>query len=164
MTLATIVAATDNDVISKGNKIPWRMPGDMAYLRSKVKGHPLIMGRATYDSMGKAYPGCTNVVVSRHLKELPDAIVVSSLKAALALDEVKNDSEPFIFGGESIFEAAMPLTEKIYLTRIHAQIEGDRFFHYNPAEWHEVSRDEHKKDKENPYDYDFITLERNQAL
>jgi dihydrofolate reductase len=158
--ISAIVAATDNHVISKDNKIPWRMPADMAYLRKKVNGHALIMGRATYDSMGKAYPGCTNIVVSRRVKELPDAIVVHSMLEALELPEVKKDSEPFIFGGETIFNEAMPYTERIYLTRIHAQIDGDRFFHYNPNEWVEASRDECKKDDKNPYDYDFITLER----
>jgi dihydrofolate reductase len=125
--ISAIVAATDNHVISKDNKIPWRMPADMAYLRKKVNGHALIMGRATYDSMGKAYPGCTNIVVSRRVKELPDAIVVHSMLEALELPEVKKDSETFIFGGETIFNEAMPYTERIYLTRIHAQIDGDRF-------------------------------------
>jgi dihydrofolate reductase len=158
--LSAIVAATDNDIISKDNKIPWRMPADMAYLRLKVNGHVLIMGRATYDSMGKAYPGCTNIVVSRHIKELPDAIVVNSMQDALSLDEVKKDSEPFIFGGESIFNEAMPYTQKIYLTRIHANIDGDRFFHFNPGEWNEVSKEVHKKDGQNPFDYDFIILVR----
>jgi dihydrofolate reductase len=160
MRLSAIVAATDNNIISKDNKIPWRMPADMAYLRSKVNGHVLIMGRATYDSMGRAYPGCTNVVVSRHVNALPDAIVVHSMEDALNLEEVKKDSEPFIFGGESIFNEAMPYTQRLYLTRIHAQIDGDRFFHYNPVEWREISKEEHKKNGKNPYDYDFLILER----
>jgi dihydrofolate reductase len=158
--ISAIVAATDNDVISKDNKIPWRMPEDMKYLRSKVNGHVLIMGRATYDSMGKAYPGCTNIVVSRSLKELPDAIVVHSMEDALNLDEVKKDNEPFIFGGETIFNEAMPYTDRIYLTRIHAQIDGDRYFQYDPNDWQEVNREEHQKDDANPYDYDFIILEK----
>jgi dihydrofolate reductase len=158
--ISAIVAATDNDVISKDNKIPWKMPADMAYLRKTVKGHSLIMGRATYDSMGRAYPGCVNIVVSRHIKKLPDAIVVHSMEEALNLDEVKKDSQAFIFGGESIFNEAMPYTKKIYLTRIHAQLEGDRFFHYNPDEWKEVLKEEHKRDDKNSYDYDFIILER----
>jgi dihydrofolate reductase len=138
------------------------MPADMAYLRKTVKGHCLIMGRATYDSMGKAYPGCVNIVVSRHIKNLPNAIVVHSMEEALNLDEVKKDSQPFIFGGESIFNEAMPYTKKIYLTRIHAQIDGDRFFHYNPGEWEEISKEQHKKDDENPFNYNFIVLERKQ--
>jgi dihydrofolate reductase len=158
--LSAIVAATDNDVISKDNKIPWRMPADMKYLRQKVNGHVLIMGSATYESMGKAYPGCTNIVVSRNLKDLPDAIVVHSMEEALGREEVKKDPEPFIFGGESIFNEAMPYTQRIYLTRIHAQIDGDRFFHYNPAEWNEISKQQHKKDDQNPYSYDYIILER----
>jgi dihydrofolate reductase len=158
--ISAIVAVTDNDVISKNNKIPWRMPADMTYLRKTVKGHVLIMGRATYDSMGRAYPGCINVVISRHIKDLPDAIVVSSMEDALSLEEVKKDLQPFIFGGESIFNEAMPYTQKIYLTRIHTLLDGDRFFQYSPTEWRQSSKEEHKKDSENPYDYDFIILER----
>jgi dihydrofolate reductase len=160
MVISAMVAATDNDVISKDGKIPWKMPDDEKHMHSIISGHALIMGRTTYDFMGKAYAGCTNIVVSRHIKELPDAIVVNSMQNALSLDEVKKDSEPFIFGGESIFIEAMPYTQKIYLTRIHANIDGDRFFHYNPSEWNEVSKEVHKKDGQNPFDYDFIILVR----
>jgi dihydrofolate reductase len=158
--ISAIVAATDNEVISKANKIPWRMPADAAYLRQKIKNHVLIMGSATYYSMGKAYPGSLNVVVSRKDLKLADATVVHSIEEALNLEEVKIDSEPFIFGGETIYKLAMPYTQRIYLTKIHAQIDGDRFFRYNPQEWKEVSREEHKKDSLNPYDYDMIVLER----
>jgi dihydrofolate reductase len=158
--ISAIVAATDNNVISNNNKIPWRMPADAAYLRSKVKDHVLIMGSATYNSMSKAYPGSINVVISRKNLSLPDAIVVHSVEDALNLKEVKNDNEPFIFGGETIYKLAMPYTQRIYLTKIHAQIDGDRFFRYNPQEWKEVSREEHKKDSLNPYDYDMVVLER----
>jgi dihydrofolate reductase len=158
--LSAIVAATDNNVISKNNKIPWKMPADVAFLRQKIKGHALIMGSATYSSMGKAYPGCTNIVLSRHLEELPDATVVRTVDEALKLDEVKKDNEPFIFGGETIYKLAMPFIQRIYLTRIHTPIAGDWFFNYNPNDWKEVSKEEHKKDAVNPYDYTFIILER----
>jgi|GEM_PF-59008 len=160
MIISVMVAASDNDVISKDGVIPWKMPADEKHMDAIISGHVLIMGRGTYNFMGKAYPGCTNVVVSRQIKDLPDAIVVHSMQDALDLQEVKKDTEPFIFGGESIFNEAMPYTQKIFLTRIHASIDGDRFFHYNPDEWTEISREEHKKDEQNPYDYDFIILER----
>jgi dihydrofolate reductase len=160
MAISAMVAATDNHVISKDGIIPWKMPHDEKHMDSIISGHALIMGRTTYDFMGKAYPGCTNIVVSRHIKELPDAIVVNSVQDALNLEEVKKDNEPFIFGGESIFNEVMQYTQKIYLTRIHANIDGDRFFHFDPTEWKELSHEEHKKDDKNPYDYDFIILVR----
>jgi dihydrofolate reductase len=162
MILSAMVAATDNDVISKNGVIPWRMLADESYMRRKITGHPIIMGSGTYKFMKKAYSGSPNIVISNTMQpaDAPDVIVVRSLDEALDLEEVKNDSEPFIFGGEGIYNAAMPKTQRIYLTRIHAHIDGDRFFKFNPDEWKEVSRDEHKKDAENPYDYDFIILER----
>lgn len=160
--ISAIVAATDNDVISKNGVIPWRMPADSKYLREKVTGHCIIMGSGTYKFMGHAYPGCTNIVISNTMRteEVPDGILVRSLEEALNLPEVKKDKEPFIFGGQGIYEAAMPKTQRIYLTRVHTHIDGDRFFKYNFDEWQEVSRQARHKDADNPYDYDFIVLER----
>jgi dihydrofolate reductase len=160
--ISAIVAATDNDVISKNGVIPWRMPADSKYLREKVAGHVIIMGSGTYKFMGHAYPGCTNIVISNTMQpqEVPDGILVRSIDEALNLAEVKKDSEVFIFGGQGIYEAAMPKTERIYLTRIHTQIDGDRFIKYDTHEWQEISKEEHEKDANNPYDYTFIILER----
>jgi dihydrofolate reductase len=163
MIISAMVAATDNDVISKDGIIPWKMPADEKHMDSIISGHVLIMGQNTYNFMGQAYPGCTNIVLSVNIKSLPDAIVAHSMEEAMNRPEFKNDPEPFIFGGESIFNEAMPYTQRIYLTRIHAQIDGDRFFHYNPAEWSEVSKQQHKKDDQNPYSYDYIILERKKS-
>jgi dihydrofolate reductase len=160
--ISAIVAATDNDVISKNGVIPWRMPADSAYLKKIVTGHPIIMGSGTYKFMKRAYPGCTNIVISNTMQasEALDAILVHSVEEALNLEEVKNSEESFIFGGQGIYDAAMPKTNRIYLTRIHANIDGDKFFKYSADKWHETSKDTHKKDADNPYDYDFIILER----
>lgn len=160
--VSAIVGATENDVIAKDGKIPWHMPADFAHVREITMGHPIIMGRATYEPIGHNLPGRLNIVVSRNpnYKVFPDAILVNSVEDALDLNQVKNSDEIFIFGGQSIFEAAMPHIQKIYLTRIHTTIDGDRFFKYNPDEWTEVSRQSHKKDEKNPYDYDFIVLQR----
>jgi dihydrofolate reductase len=162
MTLSAIVAATDNDVISKNGVIPWKMPADEQFLRRTINGRPIILGSGTYRFMGRAYGKGLNIVVSNTIKpeDAPDTIVAQSIDEALSREELKDFDEVFIFGGQGIYEAAMPKTERIYLTRIHTQIDGDRFFRYNPDEWEEVSRQEHKKDEQNPYDYDFITLER----
>jgi dihydrofolate reductase len=162
MLISAIVAATDNGVISKNGIIPWKMPADEQYLRQSIKGRPIILGSGTYKFMRKAYSGSLNVVVSNTMKpeDAPDAVIVHSVDEALNLGELKNFDEVFIFGGQGIYEEAMPKTDRIYLTKIHTTIDGDRFFKYNPEEWEEVSRVEHTKDSENPYDYDFIILER----
>jgi dihydrofolate reductase len=162
MKISAIVAASKNDVIAKKGIIPWSLPADLKRVKSVTMGRPLIMGRATYEPIGRNLPGRLNIVVSRNpdFKVLPGAVLVSSLEEALKLNPVKKAAEVFIFGGQSIFEAAMPFVQKIYLTRIHANIDGDRFFRYDPEQWVEVSREIHKKDSINPYDFDFITLER----
>jgi dihydrofolate reductase len=162
MLISAIVAATDNDVISKNGIIPWKMPADEQYLRQSINGRPIILGSGTYKFMRRAYGKGINIVVSNTMKpeDAPDAIVVHSVDEALAREELKNFDEIFIFGGQGIYEEAMPKTDRIYLTRIHTSIGGDRFFKYNSDEWQEVSKVEHPKDGENPYDYDFIILER----
>jgi dihydrofolate reductase len=165
MLISAAVAATDNDVISKNGIIPWKMPADEKFLRQTINGRPIILGSGTYKFMGRAYGKSSNVlniVVSNTMKpqDAPDAIVVHSIDEALARSELKDFDEVFIFGGQQIYEGAMPKTQRIYLTRIHTTIDGDRFFKYDPNEWQEVSREEHKKDEQNPYDYDFIVLER----
>lgn len=162
MVLSIIVGATDNNVISKNGLIPWKMPADFAYVRKKTWGHPIIMGRGTHDHVGKTLTGRINIVVSSNpdYKVAEGSILVSSVEDALQLPQVKNVTEAFIFGGEGIYNSAMPYVQKIYLTRIHTQIDGDRFFNYDKSQWHEVSKEKHQKDKDNPYDYDFIVLER----
>jgi dihydrofolate reductase len=164
MMISAIVAASDNNVIASNGKIPWNMPADVAFMRSKIKGHPLIMGSATHDSIGSIFPepGTINVVISRNpdYKASPGAIVVKTVEEALDLPQIQQSDEAFIFGGETIYKLAMPFTQKIYLTRIHITVNGDRFFNYDSEQWLEVARESHEKDEKNSYDYDFITLER----
>jgi dihydrofolate reductase len=160
--LSAIVAASDNNVIGDKGKIPWKLPADSDFVTQKTMGHPLIMGSHTHDLIGKSLPGRVNIVISLRpdYKAAEGAIVVHSVDEALALDEVKNNDEAFIFGGQKIYELAMSQTRRIYLTRVHATVNGDAFFTYDPSEWREVSREIHKADDQNPYDFDFIVLER----
>lgn len=166
MKISAIVAATDNDVISKNGVIPWKMPSDEAYTIEKTNKHPVIMGHGTYDFVHKKWFDSLVIVVSRNpnLQLVDGQILASSVEQALALPQIKGANEVFIFGGQPIYEAAMPYTQRIYLTRIHATIDGDRFFKYNPHEWVEVSKQSHQKDEQNPYDYDFIVLERKNPI
>jgi dihydrofolate reductase len=162
MLISAIVGATENDVIAKDGGIPWNLKSDLRYTNNTTMGHPIIMGRGTHDFIGKSLPGRLNVVVSHNpnYKVHEDAVLANSIEEALALPEVKKADEVFIYGGQDIYKAAMPYIQKIYLTRIHANIDGDRFFKYDPSEWKEVSKESHKADFENEYDYDFVVLER----
>jgi dihydrofolate reductase len=162
MTISAFVATDDEGAIGKNGQIPWDLPADMKRMRELTLGHPIIMGRATHDSIGRTLPGRLNVVVSANpdYKPANGSVLVGSLEAALDLDEVKKADEVFIFGGESIYNLAMPHTQRIYLTKVHTIANGDRFFKYDSGKWQEISVEKNAKDSDNPYDYDFIILER----
>lgn len=160
MLLSIIVALSDNRVIGAGNQLPWRLSADLKRVKALTMGHHLIMGRKTYESIGRPLPGRTNVIITRNASYAPQGcVVVDSLPAALAT--AASDSEVFVFGGGEIFREALPLVKRIYLTRVHCQIEGDTHFpELNPAEWREVERQDFKSDEKNEYDYSFVTLDR----
>jgi dihydrofolate reductase len=159
--ISAIVAVSDNDVISQNGIIPWKMPADFAHLKAVTMGHPIIMGRKTHEYIGRTLPGRLNIVLSRNsnFKVYEGSALVHSLEEALNLKDVKDANEAFAFGGE-IYSQTMDKTKRIYLTRIHTTVQGDNFFKFDPEEWKEVKKDEHKKDEKNPYDYDFIILEK----
>jgi dihydrofolate reductase len=157
--ISVIVATAKDGVIGKTGGIPWYLPADLAHFKQTTMGHPIIMGRVTHESIGKALPGRRNIVISHNAKYQAEGCdVVDSLESALKL--VENEPEVFIIGGEAIYNLALPLAEQLYLTKVNAKIDGDKHFLYNPAEWKGLSREEHTADDKNPYDYTFITLER----
>jgi dihydrofolate reductase len=161
MHISLIVATDKQGVIGKDNVIPWNMPADMAHFKQTTLGHPIIMGRKTFESIGRPLPGRQNIVVSRQSDFSPLGVQVAhSLDQAIALAVVSHVKEIFIIGGQSIYEEALAKASKIYLTLIHADVKGDRYFKYEPSEWQEVSRQHHKADVDNPFSYDFIVLER----
>jgi dihydrofolate reductase len=158
-----IVAVADNGVIGKAGKIPWRVPDDWAYFKKTTLGHPIIMGKGTYESLGKPLPGRKNIVISSTKSyQAAGCAVVGSLPAALAAARgAEGDNEIFIIGGASIYELALPVADRLYLTRVHANPEGDRFFpKYDASNWREISAEPHRADDRNEYDYDFVILER----
>lgn len=159
MKISIIVAAAENGVIGRRNKIPWHMPAELAYFKKITMGHPIIMGRKTHESIGRTLPGRYNIVITTNINYKPagGSKVVTSLNEGLEL--VKCDEEVFIIGGGSIYEQAMPLADRIYLTKVQAKIDGDIFFTYNPAEWREISSEHHDADSQNQYAYDFVILE-----
>lgn len=162
MILSAIVAVTDNDVISKEGKIPWHLPADFAKLKEITMGHPLIMGRKTHDSIGRTLPGRTNIVISRDAgyRVQPGSVLVNSLEDALSQAAANDPEEVFIFGGQSIYEQALPRTQRLYLTRVHTKVDGDTFFRFEPSEWRVLKHESHKSDAKNPFDWDWYVLER----
>ena len=166
MILSLIAAASDNRVIGNKGEIPWKLPADLKYFRQKTEGHPIIMGRKTFQSIGKPLPKRRNIVISRH--EFPgkplEFDVAHSLEDAIAIAKKDNPEEIFVIGGGEIYKQALPLADRIYFTHIHGIFDGDAFFpQLDPKEWVETARDDHNADAENPHDYSFITYERQTA-
>jgi dihydrofolate reductase len=159
MTLSIIVAMAKNGVIGKSGGLPWYLPAELAYFKKVTTGHPIIMGRKTHESIGRALPDRKNIVIT-HDKDYKakGCVVVDSLESAVKA--AKGAEEAFIIGGESIYKLALPKADKLYLTKIDADIDGDRFFRYDTSEWKQVWSEKHAKDEKNPYDFEFTMLER----
>ena len=158
--ISCIVAMSENYVIGRDGDMPWRMSADLKRFKRITMGHHMLMGRKTFDSIGRPLPGRTSVVISRTATyDHPQIRVARSLDEALEV--AANDDEPFITGGEQIFRLAMPLIERIYLTRIHQTIDGDT--HFPEVDWQvwELKREEHHRaDDKNQYDHTFQIWDR----
>lgn len=160
MIISLVAAASDNNVIGKNGALPWRMPADMKFFKNLTMGHTIIMGRKTYESMGRPLPGRKNIVITRNKNfKAEGCTVLSSLNEAF--DMFTEEKEVFIIGGAEIYKAAMPLADKIYLTRVHCMVEGDAHFVQLPEkEWVEAEHSNYPSDDKNPYSYSFIELVR----
>ncbi|MDX3913484.1 MULTISPECIES: dihydrofolate reductase [Olivibacter] len=157
MITSIIVAASKNNAIGKNNELLWHMPADLKFFRKTTSGHTVIMGRKTFESVGEALPKRRNIVITRQANFQADNIeVVNSLEEALAACEHEKE-EIFIVGGAQIYEQAMSLTDRIYLTRInHDFQDADTFFpEINDEEWQLEEVEHHESDEKNPYDYSF---------
>ncbi|MBS1270864.1 MAG: Dihydrofolate reductase [Gammaproteobacteria bacterium] len=160
MEISLVVAMDQNRVIGARNELPWRLPADLKRFKKITTGHPVVMGRCTWESIGKPLPGRTNIVVTRQPAfKAPGAVVVQSLEEAK--EAVLDCEELTIIGGADVYEQVLTEANRIYLTKIHAEFAGDTFFpKINRDEWVCVSREEFKQDDKNPYDYSFLVLER----
>lgn len=143
MTLSMIMAMDRNRLIGANGGLPWHLPGELQYFKHVTMGKPMIMGRKTWDSIGKALPGRTSIVVTRQPDwQAKDALVVGDLPSAIATAEQHLDStqEIMVIGGASLCEAAMPLTEKLYLTVIDHEFKGDVWLDsFDESEWRQIS-------------------------
>ena len=160
MRRALVLARSRNGVIGRDNKLPWRLPADLAFFKRVTMGHPVIMGRRTHESIGKPLPGRLNIVVSANRGyQAPGCTVVHSMdeayRAAGGADEVA------IIGGSAIFEAALPTVDVIYLTEVDAEVEGDVFFPpFDRTAWRETELERHAPDERHAYPFRILKLER----
>jgi dihydrofolate reductase len=163
MRISIIVAMSENRVIGVDNRLPWRLPADLRHFRHTTLGKPVVMGRRTFESIGRPLDGRENLVVSRDPTfHAPGCTKVSSLDEAIA--NLSGHDEIMIIGGASIYTQILPRTQRIYLTLVHAHINGDVVFPVlDDQEWRTTAREDHGADDKNPYDYSFLTLERGAA-
>ncbi len=159
MTLSLIVAMTKNRVIGKDNKMPWHLPADLAWFRRHTTGKPVIMGRKTFASIGRALPKRTNIVLSRSPFEHEGVIWKDSFESAV--DFVRDFDEVMLIGGGELFKQYLPQADKLYLTEIQTELEGDTFFPLlNRDEWLTEFEEYRKADENNAYDCNFLILNR----
>lgn len=165
MILSIIVAVAKNGVIGRDGTMAWNLPAEMAYFKKTTSGHPVIMGRTTHEDIGRALPGRFNVVISRNpdYKAAEGCVVVNSLVEALDLPQIKAAAESFVIGGEAINKLVLPFADKLYLTKIDAKIEGDKYFRYEPKDWRMVLCKKHPADADNQYTFEICELERKKS-
>jgi dihydrofolate reductase len=153
MKLTAVVAVSQNGVIGKDGGLPWHLPSELARFKQITMGYPVIMGRKTHESIGRALPGRKNIVITHDQSyKAEDCTVVNSLTEALKVAE--GTDEAFVIGGASIYELAMPKLDKIYLTEVKAQMDGDRHFNFNKSGWKMVNSEHHQADENNKYAYE----------
>lgn len=159
--VSLIAAVSDNGVIGRDNELPWHLPADLRRFKSLTTGHHMIMGRRTWDSIGRRpLPGRPTIVITRDESYSADRAQVAH-SISDALDLVGDDDEVFIAGGEAIYRLAIPVADRIYLTRIHTEVEGDTFFpELDEGDWKVVHEERHEPDEKNRYAFTFLMYER----
>lgn len=155
------MAMDTNRLIGKDNSMPWHIPGEQAYFKEITMGKPIIMGRKTYESIGRALPGRRNIVITRNASWKADGVdVVHSVDAAIELAKTDNTTEVMVIGGAAICDAAMPQTDRLYLTVINKEYDGDTWLtSYVPEQWQEVSRKDIAANGDVPA-FSYLVLER----
>ena len=158
--ISIIVAVAQNGVIGTGNRLPWHLPDDLKRFKALSMAKPIVMGRRTFDSIGKPLPGRTNIVVSRQPGlAIEGTIVTPSLDAALVAAGAV--PEVVVIGGAEIFRQVLPRTDVVHLTRVHARVAGDVMFpELDPGQWRETVVEHHAADERHQYAFTFVTLQR----
>jgi len=158
--ISLIVAAAENNAIGKNNEMLWYLPNDFKYFKKTTSEHSIVMGRKTFDSIGKALPNRRNIVITRNQHFQADEVdVVNSLDEVLLY--CRDEREVFIIGGAEIYKQALNMAHKIYFTRVHTTLAADAFFpDLSPEEWKLVSQEHHEPDEKHAYAYSFEIYER----
>ncbi|WP_242920474.1 dihydrofolate reductase [Pontibacter liquoris] len=159
--IAIVVAVAENNVIGKDNQLIWHLPADLKHFKQITMGHPMLMGRKTYESIGKPLPGRTTIIITTQ----PDYTAAGCLVAHSIEEALKTgrelDQQLYLIGGAEIYKQALPHVDTIYLTRLHHTFEGDTYFPELKAEdWQVVSEENHTPDEKNKYSYSFVELRR----
>ncbi|HKP31225.1 MAG TPA: dihydrofolate reductase [Chitinophagaceae bacterium] len=166
MIISLVVAASTNNVIGKNNQLIWHLPNDMKFFKNTTWAMPVIMGRKTFESMAKKpLTGRFNIVVTRSKDVKPETgeiMLASSLDEAFRKAEATDCKESFVIGGGEIFKEILPKADKIYMTRVHAELEGDTFFPVINGDWKRSWKEDHQSDEKHAYSYSFELWERNE--
>lgn len=166
MELSLIVARAANGCIGRDNKLPWYLPGDLKYFKRMTLGKPIIMGRKTWESLKGPLPGRCNIVITRQTGyEAEGAKVVATLEEAIQLAEsvalIDGVEDAVVIGGAEIYALALPKISRMYVTEVHADVEGDAFFPpFDPAQWQQTAREDFNAEPPNQYDYSFVVYQR----
>lgn len=164
MKISIIVAMASNRVIGLNNKMPWHLPADLKRFRKITMGSPILMGRKTFESIGRPLPGRTNIIISRNPAYKQDGcLVINDLETAIKTG-CQMAGEIFIIGGSDLYQALLPVADTLYITKIDKNFEGNTFFpEINPADWLEMEREDIRNDTEAGFDYSFIRLRRKET-
>lgn len=165
MILSVIVAMAHNRVIGLNNQMPWHLPADLAWFKKNTLNKPVIMGRKTFESIGRPLPNRHNIVISRQIEPSDNKISnvswVKSIDEAISLAQAQQPDEVFIIGGGNIYQQVLPLIDRLYLTHIDAELQGDTYFpDYLSEQWQVIYQEDHQADEKNSYPYQFKILQR----
>jgi dihydrofolate reductase len=161
MIISLIVAADEKNGIGKNNQLLCHLSADLKYFKQITTGHHIVLGRKTYESIGKPLPNRTNIVISRSDNLIEGCVVKPTIEEAISFAKQNKEHELFITGGGTVYEMTMHLADKIYLTKIHHSFDADTFFrHFDKQDWLETKNEFHKADEKNQYDFSFIVYQR----
>jgi dihydrofolate reductase len=168
MKVSLVAAVAENRVIGKNNDLPWHLPDDMKFFMEVTKGHYVILGRKNYESLPKKFkplPNRINIIVTRQKDfDAPGCMVVHTMKEALAIARDNGEEEAMVVGGSEIYALALPSADRLYITEVKANVDGDVWFpDFDKKEWNEVSRITHEKDERHAFAFDFVLYERIEA-
>jgi len=158
MLISIIVAVSENGVIGKDNQLLWRLPDDLKRFKKLTLGHPIIMGRKTFDSIGKPLPGRTSIVITRNRNfSMEDVIAVHNIEEALQEAAKLEADEAFIIGGGELYSATLAIADRLYITEVNTIISGDTYFNItNPDQWIETERTVHQADDKHKFEFNFV--------